>query len=143
SPNGRYIKDAEIAQAVAQNFEDIGLKVNLKVMEWSLYASVRQSGDHDEIYLLGLGAPFSGEQELNYLHPQYSLNYTYWENEEWNAKFAELNETLDRERRLELMYELQEIVMDECPWIPLWHQVDFYGVTKTLPWEGNPTERIF
>jgi ABC-type transport system substrate-binding protein len=40
------------------------------------------------------------------------------------------------------MNQVQEIVMRECPWIPVWHQVDFYGVSKSLEWEARADERI-
>lgn len=144
APNGRYIKDAEMAQAIAQNFQDIGLNVNLRVLEWSVYAGeLLPSGNPDPLFFLGLGAPFSGEQEIFYVHPDYSLNYTYWQHDEFVAKFAELSQTMDSDKRQQLMNELQEIIYDECPWVPLWHQVDFYGVTKTFPWEARPDERIF
>ncbi|MFS8532480.1 ABC transporter substrate-binding protein, partial [Sphaerobacter thermophilus] len=144
APNGRYIKDAEMAQAIAQNFQDIGLNVNLRVLEWSVYAGeLLPSGNPDPLFFLGLGAPFSGEQEIFYVHPDYSLNYTYWQHDEFVAKFAELSQTIDSDKRQQLMNELQEIIYDECPWVPLWHQVDFYGVTKTFPWEARPDERIF
>ncbi|MDI3341216.1 MAG: ABC transporter substrate-binding protein [Sphaerobacter sp.] len=144
APSGRYIKDAEMAQAIAQNFNDIGLKINLRVLEWSVYAGeLLPSKEPDPLFFLGLGSPFSGEQELFYVHPDYSLNYTRWQNADYVAKFAELSKTLDPTKRQQLMDELQEIIYDECPWVVLWHQVDFYGVTKNFPWEARPDERIF
>ncbi len=143
APNGRYIKDSDIAQAVAQNIRDIGFDVELKVLEWSVYAGeLLPSGNPDDLFFLGLGSPFTGEQELFYVHPDYSLNYTYWEDEEYIQKFAELNQSVDPDERRTLMNELQQIVNRGCPWIFLWHQVDFYGVAADLNWEASADERI-
>ena len=143
APSGRYIKDAEMAQAIAQNFEAIGLKVNLKVLEWSVYAGeLLPSGEPDPVYFLGLGAPFTGEQELYYVHPDYSLNYTRWNNADFNSLYDKLTNSLDEKERQDLMNKLQAIVMDDCPWVPLWHQVDFYGASKKIKWEARADERI-
>jgi peptide/nickel transport system substrate-binding protein len=143
APSGRYIKDAEMAQAIAQNLEDIGITVNLRVLEWSVYAGeLIPSGEVDELFFLGLGSPFTGEQELFYVHPDYSLNFTRWNNDEYNELYDQLTNSLDEAERTELMNQLQEIVMTDAPWIPVWHQVDFYGVAKNLEWEASADERI-
>lgn len=143
APNGRYIKDAEMAQVIAQGLEDIGFKVNLRVLEWSVYAGeLIPSGQTDELFFLGLGSPFSGEQELFYVHPDYSLNFTFWENQEYLDLYEQLTNSIDTAERKDLMNQLQEVVMRECPWIPVWHQVDFYGVSKSLEWEARADERI-
>jgi len=143
APSGRYIKDAEMAQAIAQNLEAVGLKINLKVLEWSVYAGeLLPSGEPDEIHFLGLGSPFTGEQELFYVHPDYSLNFTRWNNEEYNTLYDQLTNSLDEAERQDLMNQLSAIVMDDCPWAPLWHQVDFYGASKKIEWEARADERI-
>ncbi|MBA2454114.1 MAG: hypothetical protein H0V47_13150 [Chloroflexia bacterium] len=145
APSGRYIQDSQLAQAIAQNFEDIGFTVNLNVLEWSVYAGELLSGDGsqlDELFFLGLGSPFSGEQELFYVHPEFSLNFTHWENEEYIDLYDQLNRSVDPDERKELMDQLQVIVMEECPWVWLWHQVDFYGASADLEWEARADERI-
>ncbi len=143
APSGRYIKDAEMAQAIAQNLEAIGLKINLKVLEWSVYAGeLLPSGEPDEIHFLGLGSPFTGEQELFYVHPDFSLNFTRWNNEEFNTLYDQLSNSLDEAERQDLMNQLSAIVMEDCPWAPLWHQVDFYGASKKIEWEARADERI-
>jgi peptide/nickel transport system substrate-binding protein len=143
APNGRYIKDSEMAQAIAQGLEDIGFKVNLKVLEWSVYAGeLIPSGEPDELFFLGLGSPFSGEQELFYVHPDYSLNFTRWQNDEYVDLYDQMTNSLDVAERQDLMNQIQEVVMRECPWIAVWHQVDFYGASKSLEWEARADERI-
>jgi peptide/nickel transport system substrate-binding protein len=143
APRGRYIQDDEMAEAVAQNFRDIGFDIDLQILDWSLYAGeLLPSGEPDVLYFLGLGSPFSGQEEINYVHPDYSLNYTRWENEEYVDLYAQLRETLDEDERTELMNQLQEIIHEECPWVFIWKQVDFYGAAANLEWEARADERI-
>lgn len=145
APSGRYIQDAQLAEAIAQYFGDVGITIDLQVLEWSVYAGELLAGDGSELnplFFLGLGSPFSGEQELFYVHPTYSLNFTQWENQEYVDLFDQLNQSVDPDERKELMDQLQVIVMDECPWVWLWHQVDFYGASANLEWEARADERI-
>lgn len=146
APSGRYIQDAQLAEAIAQYFGDIGITIDLQVLEWSVYAGELLSGDGSQLaplFFLGLGSPFSGEQELFYVHPTFSLNFTHWENEEYVDLFDQLNQSVDPDERKELMDQLQVIVMDQCPWVWLWHQVDFYGASANLEWEARADERIY
>ncbi len=143
SPNGRYIKDKEIAQAVQQDLQRIGVQVELKVLDWSVYAGdMLNKRNPDDMFFLGLGSPFTGQEELNYLHKDFSLNSTYWQNEEYHKLFADLGVTLDQAKRQELMNKMWAIAHDDPPWIYIYHQVDFYGASKRLEWEAAATERI-
>lgn len=144
APRGRYIKDDELAQAVAQNFRDIGFDIDLQVLDWTLYAGeLLPSGEPDPLYFLGLGSPFDGQSEINYVNPEFSLNYTRWEDEEYVELFSELTQTIDPDERREQMNRLQEIIMEQCPWVFLYKQVDFYGAAANLEWEARADERIW
>jgi peptide/nickel transport system substrate-binding protein len=143
SPNGRYIKDKEIAQAVQQDLQRLGVQVDLRVLDWSVYAGdMLNKRQPDDIFLLGLGSPFDGQQELNYIHKDFSLNSTYWQNPEYHQLFGQLGTTLDEKQRQDLMNKMWAIANDDPPWIYVWHQVDFYGVSKRIAWEARADERI-
>jgi peptide/nickel transport system substrate-binding protein len=143
APSGRYIKDKEIAQAVQQDLQRLGVQVDLRVLDWSVYAGdMLNKRQPDDIYLLGLGAPFNGQSELNYIHKDYSLNSTYWQNPEYHQLFDQLKASLDDQKRQDLMNRMWAIAFDDPPWIYVWHQVDFYGVSKRISWESRADERI-
>ena len=65
-----------------------------------------------------------------------------WYNEEYEALYAEALATLDDAKRQEILFRAQEIAYEECPWIWLWRQYDFYGVSKRLQWTARADERI-
>jgi peptide/nickel transport system substrate-binding protein len=143
SPDGRYIKDKEMAQAIAQDLERVGIKVELRTLEWSLYAGDKLAKrDPDDLFFLGLGAPVDGQSDLFFVHKDYSLNSTYWKNDEWHAIFDEYRRTLDEKKREEMRVKMDAILHDDPPWIFVWKQVDFYGVNKKLTWAARPDERI-
>jgi peptide/nickel transport system substrate-binding protein len=143
SPSGRYIKDKEIAQAIQQDFQRLGVQVDLRVLDWSLYAGdMLNKRNPDDIFFLGLGSPFDGQEELNYIHKDFSLNSTYWQNSQYHELFDQLKATLDDTKRQDLMNQMWAIAYDDPPWIYVWHQVDFYGVSKRIAWEARADERI-
>jgi ABC-type transport system substrate-binding protein len=58
SPNGRYPKDKEVAEAVAGQLTQAGIRTQLKVYEWTTYMnniSYRHGGA--PIWLIGWGNP--------------------------------------------------------------------------------------
>jgi peptide/nickel transport system substrate-binding protein len=143
APSGRYIKDKEIAQAIQQDLERLGVQVELRVLDWSVYAGdMLNKRNPDDTFFLGLGSPFTGQEELNYIHKDFSLNSTYWQNAEYHQLFDQLKASLDDAKRQDLMNRMWSIAYNDPPWIYVWHQVDFYGVSKRVAWESRADERI-
>ncbi len=145
APSGRYIKDKEMAQAIAQDLEKIGIKVNLQVLEWSLYAGQKLTKNGEgpaPLYFVGLGAPVNGQDEAFFLHKDYGLDFTGWQNPEYLRMFDQLKVELDEKKFQSILNEMHKIVWDEAPWLWIYNQVDFYGASKKLVWEARPDERI-
>ena len=56
SPQGRYIKDAEVAQVVARYLSQVGIKVDLKLYDWVRFAKLTKSRKAEyKLYLMGQG----------------------------------------------------------------------------------------
>jgi peptide/nickel transport system substrate-binding protein len=144
SPNGRYLKDLDLAQAVAQNLAAVGVKTEVRPQDWSVYIGdmvFKQATD--PLYLLGLGSSFSGQEELSYIEKGYIANATYWNNPQYFQLYDQLTTTLDPTKRQNLMNQMQTIAFDDPPLIYLWHQVDSYGVSNRLQWEARADEYIY
>jgi peptide/nickel transport system substrate-binding protein len=145
-PTGRYIKDKEISQAIAQDLDKVGIKVDLKILEWSVYAgnelTKAAGGPPSGLYFVGLGAPVNGQDEAFFFHPDYQLNFTDWKNAEYVALFDKLKVELDEKKFQEYCNQIHKILWDEVPWIGVWNQVDYYGASKKLLWDARPDERI-
>ena len=144
SPNGRYLKDLDLAQAVAQNLAAVGVKTEVRPQDWSVYIGdmvFKQATD--PLYLLGLGSSFSGQEELSYIEKGYIANATYWNNPQYFQLYDQLTTTLDPTKRQNLMNQMQAIAFDDPPLIYLWHQVDSYGVSNRLQWEARADEYIY
>jgi peptide/nickel transport system substrate-binding protein len=145
APTGRYIKDKEIAQAIAQDLDKIGIKANLQVLEWSLYAGQKLTKNGDgpaPLYFIGLGAPVNGQDEAFYIHKDYGLDFTEWQNPDYLRLFDQLKVELDETKFQSIINQMHTIAWDECPWLWVYNQVDFYGASRKLIWDARPDERI-
>ncbi len=143
SPNGRYIKDLDIAQAVAADLKETGIYTEVKPMEWSTYVDqiVNRKVEGD-MFLIGSGSGFEGQGDLaDFMHDS-AGNYGDWQDLEYEEVWSELAQTFDLETRRELIYQLQERMWQNPPLIYLYFQVDYYGVGSRVDWSPRSDELI-
>jgi peptide/nickel transport system substrate-binding protein len=143
TPVGRYIRDKEIAEAVASYLQRIGVQVKLNALAWPVYSKkMFEDVAPADMYLLGLGSSFNGQSEIQYISKSYAYNPVFYNNPEFEKTYQELNAAVDPRKRTQLLYKLQQIAHDDPPIIFLYKQVDFYGVSKRVTWEPRRDELV-
>jgi peptide/nickel transport system substrate-binding protein len=142
SPNGRYVKDSEIAQAAAADLTAIGIPAEAKAYEWSVYSDMSLNDTLPPLHLLGFGTTFSGQYEHWFMTENFPMNTTHWNNPDFESIYAELKSTLDTDSRTEMIHELDQISHDGAPWVFIWKQVDFYGVSDRVDFTPRADEMI-
>ncbi|MFI3257749.1 MAG: glutathione ABC transporter substrate-binding protein [Spirochaetales bacterium] len=139
--NQQRIDIAEIAQA---QLAEIGITVEIEILEWAAYLERTALGDH-EMFILGW-VTVTGD-------PDYGLYATFHSNSfgsAGNRTFyanARVDELLDRARvsgdptvREEAYKEVQEIIFDEAPWIFTWEGEDLNGAQSYIEgFVNNPS----
>lgn len=128
SPNGRYVQDATLTQAVAQELEDFGIHVNIRLFgDFAEYLVTGFIEDRGDMMLLGW-APSSLEAEgglYQILHGdragQFANNSGY-NNPTVNRLIEEARAKTTDEGRIAKYAEAQEIIMEDAPWIFLYAQ---------------------
>ncbi|MEI4472859.1 ABC transporter substrate-binding protein [Frigidibacter sp. MR17.24] len=137
----RYMKNAEVAQTIAQEFEDIGLKVNQQTMEWSVYTqTVPFEGP---IYMLGWGST----QTLDADAAVYAIMKT---GEPYSgASIPELDKLLDESRatvdpgaRETVLHQIQELAAEQVPLITLYQEDKLMAKAPNVEFEGRADARI-
>ncbi len=143
TPVGRYISDKEIAEAAASYLQAIGVQVKVNPLAWPVYSKkMFEDVNPADMYLLGLGSSFDGQDEIRYVEKDFGYNPTFWNNAEFEKQYDLLNHTVDQGQRTRILYRLQEIVHDDAPLIFLYKQTDYYGVSKRLVWAPRADELI-
>ena len=143
APNGRWAMDKDIAQAIAGQLTENGIKTNVKIIgEWGSY--VRSVLDHktEDIFMNGWCLPslepdhwvtpnlHTGEPVSQYSNPEVDKLIV--------AARAEMNV----EKRKQLYAQLLRLIRDDAPWIFGYQQMDIYGVNARLKWTPRGDESI-
>ncbi len=143
TPVGRYLKDKEIAEAVAGQFREIGLQAEAVPLDWTVYTDkMRSPGGMDDLYLLGLGSRYNGPEDLSIVTTGQIWDQTKWitstqNGPKFNEMYKQLSETFDPKKQFEMAFQMETIFMEEAPWINLWLQPGASGVNRRLDWEDS------
>lgn len=137
----RYMKDGEVAQAIAQQFGDIGVKVEQEVLDWSVY--VQQVPRKGPIFMLGWGST----QTLDADAAIYAIMKT---GEPYStASIPELDNLLDESRKIVdpaarkvVLEKIQTLAAEQVPLITLYQEDSLYGKSKKVGFAGRPDARI-
>lgn len=143
TPVGRYPKDKEVAEVIAGQLQQIGIRLNVTPLEWGRMIAMYNAHQLTEPFLMGYGTPMwdSGAGFLSRMH---SDSYSSYYN---NAEVDELIElglaTVDRETRESIYHRINELIYEDPSHIFLYQQVDLYGVNARVQWQPSPDERIW
>jgi peptide/nickel transport system substrate-binding protein len=144
SPQGRYVRDREVAEAVAGQLTKAGIRTTLKVHEWGSYLNnmvyVHKAGP---VFMIGWGAggTYDAEGVYDPLFRSGKINSNY-HNTDFDGMNDEAKQSMDPKRRLELFLRMNRIMVDDAAAMPLYQQIDLYGATKRVVWKARGDERI-
>ena len=143
SPDGRYLKDKDVAEVVAAQLTKSSIRTRVKTHEWTTYLNqLVYPHKANPMYLIGwgnttwdadgtLGPLFrSGNAQSNYHSP------------EFDALIDEAQTAVDPKRRLELYAKAQRIMLDDGAVLPLYQQMDIYGVNKRVSFQALSSEQL-
>ncbi|WP_440988912.1 ABC transporter substrate-binding protein [Haloarchaeobius baliensis] len=145
TPVGRYLKDLEIAQAVAGYIDELpNVSASVRQREFGSLVDELLTGnieDKPPWYLIGWGeATFEGALVMTAL---LSTNgaLTTWSNEEFDSLLETAGNSTGDER-VSALEEANALAHEEAPWIFLNRQYSVYGVSSRVSWEPRSDERI-
>ena len=142
-PQGRYVRDREVAEAVAGQLTKAGIKTTLRTHEFVSYLNnmvyVHKAGP---VWLIGWGHP-TMDAEAIYVPLFKSPNiFVNWHNEDFNGMVEEAQSQMDEKKRLAQYHRINKLWIEELPAIPLYQQIDLYGANKRLNWKARSDELI-
>ncbi|MCB0109588.1 MAG: hypothetical protein KDE53_26885, partial [Caldilineaceae bacterium] len=128
SPRGRYLKDAEVGEAFQAAMLELGVEVQLEVMEWgTLFEAVRQPNLEADLFTLGWStATGDADYTLGPLYGSNSLPPDGWNSFEYqNPAFDELvaqaGASTDQDERAALYAEALDIVTADAVEVPVFN----------------------
>jgi len=140
---GRYLKGKEVAMAVADYLTKMGIPTKVRPLDWGSFVSQLHSRKLKDFFFLGLGTYVDPVREAEMFIKEHINNATEWYNKEYEDLYKEASMTIDQAKRKKIIYRLQEIAWDECPWLFMYNQWSLYGMSRRIDWKPRPDERIY
>ncbi len=126
-PDGRYVQDRQVGEAVAGYLREVGLDVQIQKMEWATYIGrVAQKPDPVAPYDLAMLAWAVGTQDadwgmggtfLSANWPPRAFNLAFYKSDVVDNALAAGRQTTDGAKRLEAYKVAQKQIMEDAPWI--------------------------
>jgi peptide/nickel transport system substrate-binding protein len=142
-PQGRYVRDKEVAEAVAGQLTKAGIRTTLRAHEWGNYLNnmvyVHKAGP---VWLIGWGA---GSYDAETIYgPLFRTGgvFVNYHNPDFDRMVDEAQAIMDEQKRLEQYHRINRLWVEEAAAMPLYQQVDLYGVSKRLVWKARGDEQI-
>ena len=111
----------QIITAIQAQLREIGINARVEQMEWGAYLERTAAGEH-EMFILGWGS-VTGDADYGLFPlfhssvPAAAGNRTFFANDRVDELLETARASVDQEERLALYAEVQEIVMNEAPWL--------------------------
>lgn len=132
TPSGRYIRDREVALAVASMLGKVGIRVRVKVYEWADYMKMLQTRQQEPLYLLGWGNTiFDADGILVPLLSSVSA-ISHYSNPKLDRLLEAARFEMDQDKRKALYRESLLLIHEDVPGIFLYEQIESYGVSKKV-----------
>jgi peptide/nickel transport system substrate-binding protein len=143
APQGRYVRDKEVAEAAAGQLTKAGIRTTLKTFEFVNYLNnmvyVHKAGP---VWLIGWGHS-SMDAEAIYVPLFKAPNiFVNWQNDDFNGMVEEAQTIMDEKKRLAQYHRINKLWIEEVPAVPLYQQIDLYGANKRVVWKARSDELI-
>ena len=126
----------EIAQIVQAELANIGIQVDVQVVEWGTYLDDTAAGLHD-MFILGW-VTVTGDADYGlyalFHSSQFGApgNRTFYANERVDELLDAARVETDPDARVALYHEAQEIIQEDAPWIFLTVTTEEHGVSNAI-----------
>lgn len=138
---GRYLKDKEICEAMAQMLSEVGIKTKLTTPEWGKFWPDVQAGKVP-FYMLGRGNVVDPSE---YLHQYFRTGVTPrlgYSNPEVDQMLLAEQQEFDPKKRVQLLRAAMARIVEEAPMVFLLQYEDTYGVSNKVEWKARGDEYI-
>lgn len=131
-----YMPEAQkVAEVIQESFSKIGVKANIKSVDWATYLDKAAKGEFDAYMLGWTGDNGDADNFLYTLLDKDSIganNYSYYKNDQLHDILIKAQTETDEEKRNELYKQAQVIIHDDAPWVPLVHSRPLLAAAKDL-----------
>lgn len=131
----------EVLLSLVDQLRKAGFKADPYFLERAAAFEKLDKRQVDDMFFIGSCTSYEGQGDISDLTKDSGSNYGRWNNAEFEKLYAQLLTEFDMAKRRDLLNQLQVIVYDEAPMIPLWINIGVWGINDKVDWHPNPTGR--
>ncbi len=134
-PNGRYIKDSQVCQALVAQWQAIGIDAKAQVMDLSNWsANSRLSLDQRKDNMTMVGRATAGIDFTLYrlFKTGVSTNISGFSDPQVDTLLAQGRATNDAGDQKKIYGEIQQIIWEKDPYVFLWYQKQALGISSRV-----------
>jgi peptide/nickel transport system substrate-binding protein len=125
------------SQAIMQYWEDVGIKTELatgQLVEFNTYNEMKDNDDEKLETFFGAWSVGTDPDPSGLWGSKEKFNFGRWVNEESDKLLADglSEEAFDEDYRRDVYIEWQKLFNEELPGLPLWENMDVYGVNDRV-----------
>lgn len=151
-PTGRYPQDAKIAEALKLQLAEVGIKVELKTMEWAQYIPHTAKPVNENTVQMAMLAWSTPTMDADYgiysllhssAHAPAGFNRGFYKNDKVDKLLADARASGKADERKKLYAEAQKLIWEDAPWIFLQSEIQVTAIRKDVKgFEVHPSERL-
>lgn len=141
TPQGRYYMDRETSVAVQAQLAAIGIRASVEVVDWSTYLTILRKPVEEndtQLYWLGWEAGTADISQIlntvfdSALMPPNGWNTMFYANDKMDELRVAIAQEVDPATRMELADEIQNLLMTDAPWVPVYSYVQVTAYDSAL-----------
>lgn len=145
-PTGRYIKDAQVCQALQASFQAIGINAQARIVDrgtWTQIVSQPPAQRDDDMAMLGRATAGMDYTLYRLFRTGVSANTTGYSNPEVDDLLTRGRAETDPEKQKEIYGQIQKRIWEDRPFVFLWYQTQAIGVADRVKGLGvQPNETM-
>jgi peptide/nickel transport system substrate-binding protein len=142
-PQGRYVRDKEVAEAAAGQLNKAGIKTTVKTYEFVNYLNnLTYKHKGGPVWLIGWGTPTIDAETVYGPLFRTGSNLGTYSNPDLDGLFDAAQKEMDEKKRLALYHQINKLWIEDAAAAPLYQQLDLYGANKRIAWKARSDERI-
>ncbi|HEY0247653.1 MAG TPA: ABC transporter substrate-binding protein [Gryllotalpicola sp.] len=141
TPTGRYPHDVEVAQAVVQYLNDVGLKASVLTPDFATLSSDMSAGKLG-FFQISRGGYNDASQLLNQYFRTGDTKRTEYSNSKVDALLNAAQSEPDDTKRLADLQQAQQLIVADAPAVFFGAYKDIYGTTSKIAWKPDASQEI-
>jgi peptide/nickel transport system substrate-binding protein len=143
-PIGRYPFAEQVAQAIQSYLAEVGIEMNLDVVEFGVFADATNSGNVPDAYYAAYGnSTFNPIAEYQLAARTGTSGYSLYSDPALDAIIDEAARTTNQDDQNTLISQVEAELLLAAPFVYLYAQIDLYGVADRLIWEPSVDESVY